>query len=184
MKVICIFDKNLWSIQYDGHERDVFSEMFTNWTDMEYLFDYFTRNKEYLSDPFWSGWDIPSLIRRTYNEALSLDRYFHGLYKNIKHCDKPDLESHFVWLDKQYEYQLGRYKSYGQICTPIMLRIYAIRVEENVFVVTGGGIKLVRQMKNMPELDLELTHIKDVRSYLRKNDIETSGDIYEFIKDE
>ena len=39
-------------------------------------------------------------------------------------------------------------------------------------------------MKNMPELDLELTHIKDVRSYLRKNDIETSGDIYEFIKDE
>ena len=48
MKIIRIFadDNCLLSVQYDGTDIDEFSRLFDEWTDLEYLEQFFTNNKE------------------------------------------------------------------------------------------------------------------------------------------
>ena len=46
------------------------------------------------------------------------------------------------------------------------LRVYAIRLEKNVFVVTGGAIKLTRTMQERAHTQQELTKLNQCRQYL------------------
>lgn len=46
------------------------------------------------------------------------------------------------------------------------IRIYAIRIAPNTFVITGGSIKLVATMNDRAHLIKELQKLNDVRTYL------------------
>ncbi len=51
------------------------------------------------------------------------------------------------------------------------LRIYAIRLEPNVYVVTGGAIKLTRTMQERNHTALELSKLNSCRAYLKNNGV-------------
>ena len=51
------------------------------------------------------------------------------------------------------------------------LRIYAIRLEKNVFVITGGAIKLTRAMQDRPHTKKELDKLNRCRQYLLSNGV-------------
>jgi hypothetical protein len=68
-------------------------------------------------------------------------------------------------------------KSYGTF-RPSLLRIYAIKMEANTYLITGGGIKLADTIQNSPDLkDHILQDIDLVRDYLKRNGIMDSDDI-------
>lgn len=68
-------------------------------------------------------------------------------------------------------------KSYGN-GRPSFLRIYAIKLEPNVYVVTGGGIKLADSIQNSPDLqDHVFCNIKMVRDWLKRCGITDHNDI-------
>lgn len=54
---------------------------------------------------------------------------------------------------------------------PSWLRIYAIRLEPNVFVVTGGAIKLTRTMQERVHTSLELKKLNSCKEFLKNNGI-------------
>ena len=61
---------------------------------------------------------------------------------------------------------------------PSLIRLYAIKVDDNCFVITGGGIKLGATIQESPDLkDHVLLEIKIVREYLKTNSIFDSNDI-------
>lgn len=68
-------------------------------------------------------------------------------------------------------------KSYG-IENPSFLRMYAIKLKENTYLITGGGIKLADTIQNSPELKKHvLQNIDKVRTWLRENGIYDAEDI-------
>ena len=68
-------------------------------------------------------------------------------------------------------------KSYG-LDRPSFLRIYAIKLTDNTYLITGGGIKLADKIQNSPDIkDHVIQNIKRVRAYLRENGILDSDDI-------
>ena len=68
-------------------------------------------------------------------------------------------------------------KSYG-LGIPSLLRIYAIKIAANVYVITGGGIKLARTIQDSPGLkDSVIQGIDKVRSFLRSEAIIDANDL-------
>jgi hypothetical protein len=63
--------------------------------------------------------------------------------------------------------QLSKNKAYGNR-NQSWLRIYAIKVDVNTFVVTGGAIKLTRTMNEREHTSLELIKLTRCRDYLRE----------------
>ncbi len=68
-------------------------------------------------------------------------------------------------------------KSYG-VENPSMLRIYAIKLKKNLYIITGGGIKLSDSIQNSPGLkDHVIKNIDRTRQFLKVNGIKDKEDI-------
>ncbi|MES2386993.1 MAG: hypothetical protein V4543_03245 [Bacteroidota bacterium] len=62
-----------------------------------------------------------------------------------------------------------------------LLRIYALSLTPELFIITGGGIKLTKSIQEDPALDLEYKKIKLVDRALRQSEISPSGFINQVI---
>ncbi len=95
---------------------------------------------------------------------------------------KPYLDQFFKYLeDKSSDYPLIKQKMYGRgarSCPPSFLRLYAVRIQSNVYVLTGGVIKLVHEMHESEETLKELDRIKNVRRELEKLGIKDIDGLY------
>jgi hypothetical protein len=82
------------------------------------------------------------------------------------------------------EMALGREKAKGdgKYRHPSWLRIYAIKIEPGVYLVTGGAIKLTATMAERSHTLAELAKMEQVRNYLLDNgvfDLDGFNDYYE-----
>lgn len=64
------------------------------------------------------------------------------------------------------------------------LRVYAIRLEKNVFIVTGGAIKLTRTMQERSHTQEELNKLNQCRQYLVSNGVFDSDSFVSMIEEE
>jgi hypothetical protein len=79
--------------------------------------------------------------------------------------------------DYKYEYFQPPMKSYGTE-RPSFLRLYAIKMKNNTYLITGGGIKIADTIQNSPDLkEHVLQNIERVRDFLKMNGIEDSDDM-------
>jgi hypothetical protein len=61
------------------------------------------------------------------------------------------------------------------------LRIYALRVDRDLFVVTGGAIKLHLEMKDRDHTKEELLKLELCRNYLQSQGVSDSDSYFEFL---
>ena len=61
------------------------------------------------------------------------------------------------------------------------LRIYAIRIDEDCFVVTGGAIKMSQTMQGHPDTDDELKKLINTKRYLLENLTFDKDSFFEFL---
>lgn len=184
MKIIPIFAGNLWSVQYDDEEFDEFTRLFDSWQNIEYLFDFVDEHKELLDVPFWEDYDSAKIIGLAYHEAQVWMSYFKSLHENCINGKKPDFEDEFhIISDRSCEMEMIKSKAYGKEQnrnTHSVLRLYAIKVENNAYVITGGAIKLTRTMNECPYLCKELYKLDLVRSWLSAQGIIEKQDLNSF----
>jgi hypothetical protein len=64
-----------------------------------------------------------------------------------------------------------------------MLRIYAIKIESNCFLITGGAIKLTHTMQEHPDTLLELKKLNKVKNFLINEGILDKDSIEEYVLD-
>ena len=64
------------------------------------------------------------------------------------------------------------------------MRVYAVRVEKNVFIVTGGAIKLTHYMEDRPHTQLELDKLNKCKEFLKENGIFDQDSFIDYIKEE
>lgn len=185
MFVVEINENSLYAIKYDDEHdefennefeegispKDEFRRLFNNWSDIEYLDAFFDKHQSDLQTEFYNDVSTGNAIERTIHEANKLEQELISIAENGKTSNSENLENLFKPLDNREKsaYPVPSYqksKAYGSNFKS-WLRIYAIRIEPNVFIVTGGAIKLVGRMEEREHLENELRKIEKVKQYLR-----------------
>ncbi len=117
--------------------------------------------------------------RQVLQEARDLEDLFYELYDNTINGQENNFDSHFHYLEGKYKYEFERppMKSYGTN-RPSLLRLYAIKMGTNTYLITGGGIKLAEKIQDSPDLKNHvLSNIDRVRQFLKTNGIIDSDDM-------
>jgi hypothetical protein len=174
MKVSSIFavqQERLYSIHFEGMDNDELSDIFNKWNDIEYLHDFFTQHKSDLLNRFYedqySTLTVEEAIEITLDEVSALERKLISLTESGE-----SLQTLFKPLDNNDYRQnpLQKNKLTGPY-RKSWLRIYAIRIGPNLFVISGGAIKLTPTMNDVAHLRLELVKLEAVKNFLQENGV-------------
>ena len=156
-----IVKESLYSVQYEDEPFHEFAKYFDLWNDPIYLREFFEEHLDDLNADFWNGISIEEAIIKTKNEAKTLEKKIKQLAVDGKSDPDETLSTFFEPLSegKIEEFEKDKAKK-------SWLRIYAIRININLFVVCGGAIKLTKTMNTRAHLLNELEKLEFTRNYL------------------
>lgn len=186
MKLIPIFvnkqtAEGLYAIQYKGQQFNEFERLFYLWIDRHYLLGYLKANLKYFNTKYFEGITIHQAINKIQDEASALahllDTYcetgFSKSGKNLQMLFSPLHDKVYRLLTKQE----SKAKLKGAEFRKPLLRIYAIRISANTFIITGGAIKLSKTMEDHEDTRAELQKLRRVKNFLDANQINSIDDI-------
>ncbi len=161
MEILPIFEPWLYAFRYDDETQDEFERIFELWSDPVYLEDFFEENNDNLT---YFEIDVEEAILETRNQSET----FESELLEVAETQDPPLDSMFKNLNDEETrvYELSKQKSKRR-----WLRIYALRIDKNVYVVTGGAIKLTERMEDGPDTSKELSKLDKCRNFLNENEI-------------
>lgn len=153
----------LWSVVYDGNEEDILTRTLSNWINIDFLTKFFTENIEDL-DKYFKITNIDEAIYDTVADAASLS----CLILDANPMANLDMLFRPLEPSRYSEMTLSREKAKGKRVSghPSWLRLYAIKLDKGVFLVTGGAIKLTHLMDERQHTLEELKRMEQVRNYL------------------
>ncbi|WP_064967612.1 hypothetical protein [Tenacibaculum ovolyticum] len=171
MKIVDIFAEKLYSITYkksgsEKYDDCEYDRLLDLWTDVSYLHQYAISNKVKNIDKFVKARlkdaeQIEDFLEELTQENKPLDAYFHQLDNN---------ETGFKLLSLRK----------GKASKQDGLRLYAIKIDDDCFLITGGAIKMSLKMKHHKDTKEELSKINKVKSFLQDNDVIDIESFYEF----
>jgi hypothetical protein len=173
MKIVRIFADQLFAIHYDNEGENELDRLLQLWQDVSFLYQFVTQNQS--DTP--KNIPVEKLINQIIDDANDIDdvmiEIFEDNSRNFEEFFKPlnNQEYSIVKLSKQK----GR-KNY--------LRIYAIKIDQNCFVITGGAIKFHHLNDERPHTKKEMEKIARCRDYLNANNIFDVDSFYEFLDEE
>ena len=174
-------DGRLWAVRYDGKEINCFEELFGHWYDMQWLRDFFQNNISDL-ESFFHISNVYDAVLGTIDEASRLECLMLDLNP------ESNLDNLFRHLENSRFSQmlLSREKAEGDGSRkhPSWLRIYAIKMEPGVYVVTGCAIKLTATMAERPHTLMELNRLEMVRNYFIDNNVFDKDGLNDFLENE
>ena len=172
MKIISTFavvEDSLFSVQYESEAAHEFAKCFELWNDPIYLREFFEQHIVDLNNPFWNGITIEEAIIKTREDAKILEEELLYVAETGKTEKLETLSTLFEPLSKGVIEKHEKDKAKG-LRKPSWLRIYAIRIEANYYVISGGAIKLTPTMNETDHLLLELEKLECTRKYLLDDD--------------
>ncbi len=136
---------------------------FAQWNDVEWLREFFYKNREDLEN-YFKVTDVNEAIYDTIDDSDKLQCLILDLNPDA------DLERLFRPLDNLQLVDMVLNKEKARIRNtarhPSWLRLYAIRLERGVFIITGGAIKLTATMAEREHTLRELVNMEKVRNFL------------------
>ena len=156
----------LWAVRYEEEQFNEWRRLFAAWYDQNYLRSFFEAKSSdgktirYYNGNKWLTYTIEEAIEITQETAQHMNNDI------IKYAggNGYTLASKFKPLDNRYIKEANEMKS-----KKYWLRIYAIRIDHNLFVVSGGAIKLTEKM-DRPHLVMELEKLELTRNFLMDKD--------------
>lgn len=170
MKIIYTFVPGLTAFKF--HSKDELERNLDLWTDEKYLYAYFEKNKKYLA--YFKVKTIKEAVLKTIEQTHLIQE---KLYENTLNGGK-NLDELFLNFDdnEYHETVLSKQK-----LKHFWLRLYAIKIESNHYVITGGAIKLVHKMSQSEITLTEKQTIEKCKNYLQENGVYDADSFYEFI---
>ncbi len=169
MKIVTIFDKILFTFHYNNEFFNEFERLIDLWTDVSYLKKF--ADTEKIIDP-------KGFINDILNDVDEIQDLIEDIVINDKQFElyfRPLSDSEYQI--KKLSHQKGKLKSKSK------LRIYAIKIDTNCFVITGGAIKMSQTMQGHPITLNEITKLNLAKEYLKNNNIFDSYSFYELLND-
>ncbi len=171
----------LWAVHYDGEELNELDRVFTQWNDAGWLLQFFREN----FDDLVSYFKITKLDEAVYDTMEDSDE-LECLILDIS----PDanLDELFRPLEngRTSEMMLGKEKARlrNRPRHASWLRLYAIKLNPGIYVVTGGAIKLTRTMQEREHTLKELEKMERIRQYLVANGVVDNDSFNDFMKED
>ncbi len=175
MHIVDTFVKNLYSFKYEGEGMNELERLLDLWNDVVYLTDFFDEQEEYLE---YFGYESARAVTKTIDDARDLDE----LLINLESRSDYSLEQFFRPLDDR-EYRpvsLSRQKAKQR---QSWLRLYAIKIDVERFVITGGAIKLTHKMEEADHTKNELVKLERCRAYLRSKGVFDDHSFYDLFNE-
>lgn len=156
-------DERLWAARYEGCSDNALGILFEQWNDVVWLRDFF---KENIDDLIWyfKITDVNEAIYDTIEDGerlqclildISPDADLDKLFRPLENSRYNDM---LLGKEKAKLKEAARHTSW--------LRIYAIKQEQGIYVITGGAIKLTRTMQERKHTLRELGKMESVRNFL------------------
>lgn len=157
------FDKirdGVYAVRYPDEEDNELSKLLDKWNDTFYLRQFF-RNKNKLKTYFEID-DINVAVQDTLEDAA----YLEDIILNGK---QEDLDDMFHPLSREdstiVAYSRRKARNWDRFDHDSWLRIYAIKLDPGVYVITGGAIKLARKMQDANATNNELQKLNALKQY-------------------
>lgn len=158
-----IEDGRLWAVRYESEDLNELERVFTQWNDTGWLLQFFSDNFEDLVSYF----KVTKLDEAVYDTMEDSDA-LECLIMDIS--PEANLDELFRPLEngRSTEMLLGKEKARlrNRPRHASWLRIYAIKLNPGIYVITGGAIKLTRTMQEREHTLKELEKLEKVRQYL------------------
>ena len=130
-------DGRLWAVKYDGMQDNILFCTFNNWMDIDWLERFFSNNAADLLK-YFTITNLEDAIFDTFSDAIRLQSVILDLSPDT------DLDMLFRPLDnyRTAEMVLGKEKAKGFRTSghSSWLRLYALKLEPQAYVITGGAI--------------------------------------------
>ncbi|MCO6024280.1 hypothetical protein NG821_00195 [Prevotella cerevisiae] len=156
-------DGRLWAVRYDGCIDNVLDKLFDQWNDIDWLRNFFRNNMNDLTSYFHIT-DVNEAIADTIEDSGRLECMIMDLSPSadLDTLFRPlnNYQTSAMLLDKE-KARLKRYIHHTS-----WLRIYAIRLSEGAYIITGGAIKLTATMEERTHTATELKKMECVRNFL------------------
>lgn len=153
----------MWAVKYDEMQDNILYHTFHDWLDLEWLESFFTENAADLQR-YFKITNIEDAIFDTMSDATRLQALILDL------SPEANLDKLFRPLEnnRTAEIVLGKEKAKGFRISghPSWLRLYALKLEPETYVITGGAIKLTHTMGERQHTLMELQKMENVRNFL------------------
>ncbi len=168
----------LWSIKYKEHDLCEFFRLIKQWSNIEFLFEYFESHKELLNTDYWKRNGIMSIemaVKRVNAEIASFKKELIEANRQGAINDEVTLNKIFLNLHGNVFY-IGRSTKKEQVKAKPnfyapLLRFYGLRLEKRQILITGGGIKLTEKIQQTPGLDKEIERTILIDNILKEDGI-------------
>lgn len=159
----------LASVKYESEPKNAFEYCFDLWDDVEYLEEFFETHKADLAGSFW-GLTVEKAVVLALDEARQFKQDILDYATRGKTSDTEHLDNLIFVPLADYNHKNIRVpsKAYGLERGKSLLRLYAIRLGPNHYIVTGGTIKLTKGMDEREHTQRELQKLKQVSEYLKE----------------
>lgn len=171
-------NRRLWAVKYDEDAVNVLGLLFRYWSDIDWLADFFSSNKADLERNF----QIRSVDKAIYDTLMDVEELECMI---LDLAEDSDLDKMFRPLNnmRTSELLLGKEKAKGKRgAHPSWLRLYALRLEKGVYLITGGAIKLTYTMQERSHTLKELERMEMVRNHLIENGVTDLDGFVDFVK--
>jgi len=171
-------DGRLWAVRYDGEEDNALYTLFDQWNDVMWLRSFFKKNWQDLTS-YFKITDINQAIEDTIEDSdrlqgiimdISPDANLEELFHPLENFRTSDI---LLGKEKARLKRVERHTSW--------LRIYAIKLSEGIYVITGGAIKLTLKMEEREHTKQELVKMEKVRSFLLNENIIDNDSFVEYM---
>ena len=171
MKIISTFVPDLFAFKYEQYEFDELERLFGEWSDPLFLYDFFEEHK---ADLRYFHLSVEDAVNSTYDEVTHLrDLLLRLTSRNSENFDRLFQPLSPSTLRPSLEKSKAKHN---------WLRLYAIKIDTNTGVITGGAIKLTRAMQDRPHTKLELSKLNQCRAFLRQEDVFGTESFFEFLE--
>jgi hypothetical protein len=181
-ELVKIVPGHLYAVRFNENEHNEYDRVFEQWNDIEYLDRFFTKHAADLSTAFYDFCSIEEAIARTLIEASDFDDRLFEVASGLQYLVMMgDIFKPLIKRSKK-DISWEESKAYGP-SRKSWLRLYAVRTSLDVYVVTGGTIKLTRKMADRENTKEELKKLRVVAQFLRDNGFETDDDFVYIVFD-
>lgn len=161
-------NKALFVFKWGRKHYHCLDKMSKKLSDSRHLLRYFSKNENRLK---YYRISKENAIIKTMKEVVSLRKEIYDCVENGKNGENPNLDDLFEPLHKSEYYDhpgfYTDFKAKGHPDVAPWIRIYAIKLDSNVYAITGYGIKLVEKMQDDKLLVKELEKLKIGSEYLK-----------------
>jgi len=160
MTVVTIFDGKLYAFKYPRQRNNELRRLMLQWTDPIWVYNFLKEHERDIPE----GKTLLEVADIIADNAGELNNKINLLLNN----ERRSLDEFFQPLHNQ-EYGEGMFilqKGREQY-----LRLYALKIEDNCYIITGGAVKLTRTMQERDHTQEELRKLRRCRDHLKGHDV-------------